>query len=334
MTVTRQTSARPAVLRWLGDLVGTPFGLAVLACLVLAGWALWSAGVTDGAVARKVRTSAVYAAPGIDVDATAAERIIGNRRLVVLMMEPGADLRAACRDVRQAAKGTLVLAMSPDDDDWDTYGCALVSTGDDSKDFGRAVVAETTIGRGADGFVDRPLEALKVIVVNYDRLVRASIVPDGARTISPSLPRYLLAGAALLGVVGGATGLYLGGRRAGRLAAARRADRDERTDGRSALSAAAAGLAQQIIDLDREYARIHRKATRSGREHQFVDGYRELTTKYADLLDDLATGTGDEASVRLLQSRIGDLVRRADRVADRVSGPSSSSGRGGRSTAT
>ncbi|MFI9529501.1 hypothetical protein [Micromonospora rosaria] len=308
---------RPAVRRWLGDLVSTPFGLAVLACLVLAGWALWSGGLLDGPVARQVRTSSVYAAPGVDLDRAAAERIIGNRRLVVLMMAPGADLRAACQDVGQAAKGTLVLVMSADDDDWDTYGCARY-TGDDAKDFGRAVVAETTISRGTDGFVDRPLEALKVVVVNYDRLVRAAIVPDGGRTISPSLPRFLLAGAALVGVVAGATALYVGGRRAGRLAAVRRARRDESADGRSALSAAAAVLAQQIIDLDRRYAQVHRQATRAGKDHKFLRGYRNLTTGYVALLDDLATTDGDEAAVRRLRERVDALGREATTLTDRA----------------
>ncbi|MEE3919851.1 hypothetical protein V2I01_20870 [Micromonospora sp. BRA006-A] len=88
--------------------------------------------------------------------------------------------------------------MSRDGEDWDTYGCSRLG-GDGPRDLGRAMVAETTISRGADAFVDRPVEALKVIVLNYDRLVRAGLVPDGARTISPSLPRYLLAGGAVAG---------------------------------------------------------------------------------------------------------------------------------------
>ncbi|GGM14693.1 hypothetical protein [Micromonospora yangpuensis] len=321
MTTTTPTPpARSRVRRFLADLAGTPFGLAVLACLALAGWALWSGGILDTPMARQVRNSSVYAAPGVELDRTAAERIIGNRRLVVLMTAPGTDLAAACKEVRLATKSTLVLAMSPDGDDWDTYGCARFSSGDETKDFGRAMVAETTIGRGTDGFVDRPLEALKVIVVNYDRLVKAGIVPDGARTISPSLPRFLLAGAAVLGVVAGATTLYLGGRRAGRLAAVRRARRDERTDDRSALSAATAGLAQQLIDLDQTYARIGR-TPRSGRDHQFLDRYRTLTTEYVALLDDLAPTAGDAATVVRLRERVDGLSRRAAELADRFTGP-------------
>ena len=77
------------VRRWSRRLVGTAFGRAVLACLALAGWALWSGGLFDGPVARQVRASSVYAAPGVDLDRAAAERVIGNRRLVVLMLRAG-----------------------------------------------------------------------------------------------------------------------------------------------------------------------------------------------------------------------------------------------------
>ncbi|WP_232510826.1 hypothetical protein [Micromonospora maris] len=180
--------------RLLGGLFGSTFGGAVLVTLVLAGWALWSGGVLDGPIARAVRASSVYVAPGVDLDRPAAERIIGNRRLVVLLMAPGDDLRAACKQTERAASGTLVLVVSRAGQEWDTYGCSRFPQRD-NRDFGRAVVMETTISRGIDAFVDRPLEALKVVTLNYDLLVRAGTVPDGARTISPSLPRYLLAGA-------------------------------------------------------------------------------------------------------------------------------------------
>ncbi|MEU4745795.1 hypothetical protein AB0G02_35770, partial [Actinosynnema sp. NPDC023658] len=152
--------------------LGTPFGVAVLGCLLLAGWAVWSGGVQDGPIARQVRSSSVYAAPGVEVDRAAAERVIGNRRLVVLLLEPGADRPQGCRDVRHAAEGTLVLVLSQADDEYDTYGCALIP-GRDDENFGRAAVAEMTIGRGIDQFADRPVEALKIVVVNYDLLVKA-----------------------------------------------------------------------------------------------------------------------------------------------------------------
>ncbi|MER5456470.1 hypothetical protein ABT008_16940 [Micromonospora sp. NPDC002389] len=288
--------------RGLAALVGTTFGWAVLACLVLAGWALWSGGILDGPIAREVRASSMYVAPGVDLDRPAAERVIGNRRLVVLLMAPGDDLRDACGQTRQAAKGTLVLAMSRDGDDWDTYGCSRIPQRD-SKDFGRAMVAETVISRGVDSFVDQPVEALKVVVVNYDLLVRAGTVPDGARTISPSLPRYLLAGAAIGGVVAGATALWFAGRRAGRLASQRRRRRDEQADERSALSAAAAGLAQQIVDLDQRYGKLSARST--GR------GYARLVSDYTRLLGELSDAGGGDVTVRRLRERVDELARRA-----------------------
>ncbi|MEU8068145.1 MULTISPECIES: hypothetical protein [unclassified Micromonospora] len=284
--------------RLLGRLIGTAFGRAALACLALAGWALWTGGILDGPVARQVRGSSVYAAPGVDLDRAAAERVIGNRRLVVLIMEPGADLREACADTERAAQGTLVLAMSRDGEDWDTYGCSRLGG-----DLGRAVVTETTIGRGVDAFVDRPVEALKVIVLNYDRLVRAGLVPDGARTISPSLPRYLLAGGAVAGVVAGAAVLWFGGRRAGRLADARRAGRDARADERAALGAATAVLAQQIIDLD-------------GRAGPVAPAYRRLAADYVGLLDEVSGLDGDAGAVRRLRERVEELSDRAAALAD------------------
>ena len=296
---------------FLGALVSTPFGVAVLACLVLAGWALWTGGALDGPAARQVRTSSVYAAPGVDLDRAAAERIIGNRRLVVLLLEPGADLRKGCRQVTRAAEGNVVLVMSRDGDDYDTWGCALLP-GRDDENYGRAVVAESIIGRGIDNFVDRPLDALKVITVNYDLLVKAGTVPDGTRTISPSLPRFLLAGAAIVAVVIGSATLYVAGRRAGRLAAVRRGRRDEHADARSALGAGAAVLAQQIIDLDKRYAATRRRRGVTGAEEDFGRRYLALTSDYAGLLDRIETvDAGDDAAVRQLVDHVDALSRRA-----------------------
>lgn len=282
--------------------LGTPFGVAVLGLLVLAGWAVWSAGIFDGQVARQVRGSAVYIAPGVDLDQSAAERVIGNRRLVVAILEPGADLAEACDDTESAADGTLVLLMSKGDDELDHYGCAHFP-GDDDENFGNAFVAETTIADGADQFVDRPLEALKVIAVNYDGLVKAGIVPDGARTISPSLPRYLIAGAAILAVLGGAATVYLVGRRVGRLAAGHREERDAASDLRGSLNVRAAGLAKQIIELDTRYPRANR---------EFKRKYRKLASDYTELVADLTSDDVDPGlgnRVDALTDRAGALTR-------------------------
>ncbi|AGZ44295.1 hypothetical protein [Actinoplanes friuliensis] len=281
----------------------TPFGLAVVGCLILAGWALWSGGILDGPIARQVRSSSVYAAPGVGLDQAAAERVIGNRRLVVVMLEPGTeDLRQGCDAVRQAAKGTLVLVLSRQDDEFDNYGCALLP-GVDDENFGKAAVAETTIASGVDGFADRPVEALKVVAVNYDGLVKAGVVPDGARTISPSLPRYLIAAAAILAVLLGSLILYLGGRRAGRLAAAAAENRQAATDARTEVGAAATVLAQGIIDLDQRYAQ-------GRRSRKFDRQYRKLTADYTGLLTELADGAAPAA----LTTRIDSLTDRCRKL--------------------
>lgn len=260
--------------------LATPFGLATVALLVLAGWATWTAGIFDGAVARDVRTTSVYVAPGVDVDEAAAEKIIGNRRLVVAFMEPDADLSEGCDDLHSAADGTLAVLLSPGDGEFNSYGCTLFP-GSDDENFGKAYVAESVIAGGADQFTDRPLEALRVIAVNYDGLVKAGIVPDGARTISPSLPRYLIALAAVAAVLGGALTVWVVGRRAGRLAAAHRAERDAAEDVRGSITAKAAVLAKHIIELD---GRV------SAKNKTFQRKYRQLAADYAELAADLTDG--------------------------------------------
>lgn len=270
-----------------------PFGLAVLACLILAGWALWSGGILDGKIAKQVRTSSVYAAPGTGLDRAAAERVIGNRRLVVVLLTPGSDLSSACHGVGRAAEGTLVLVLSRKTDGFDTYGCASFGG-----DFGKSFVSEGTISEGVDGFADRPLDAVKVIAVNYDLLVKAGAVPDGARTISPSLPRYLVAIAALAAVMLGSAFVYVAGRRAGRAAAAREVRRAAATDQAGKLSAAVGSLAQRILDLD-------------GKPLKDEDRYRRLAADYADLVravDTVKPGTLMKR-VETLGRRCADLER-------------------------
>jgi hypothetical protein len=266
-----------------------PFGLAVLACLILAGWALWSGGILDGPIARQVRTSSVYAAPGTGLDRAAAEQAVGNRRLVVILVKPGADLSSTCHGIGRAAQGTLVLVLSRKTDGFDTYGCASFGG-----DFGQSFVSEQMISQGIDGFADRPLAAVKVVAVNYDLLVKAGTVPDGARTISPSLPRYLVAIAALAAVLLGSAFVYLGGRRAGRAAAAREARRAVAADDRSRAGAAVGVLAQRILDLDA-------KPRSAASQRKF----RRLAADYADLLQ--AAVTIDPAE---LLERVGVLGKR------------------------
>ena len=258
--------------------LGTWFGLGTVACLLLAIWALWTAGPFEEPAARTVRTTSVYAAPGIELDTAAAERIIGNRRLVVLVLESGADLSAACDGLGNAAAGTLVLAMAREDDEFDTYGCGFLAGGEiDEEGFGGRAVAESRIGAGLDGFVDRPLDALKVVVINYDQLVGLDVLPSDARTFSPSLPRYLIAAAAITAVVGGALALYLVAQRAGGQAATSSIRREESDDSRAVLSAEMALVARQIIDIDGLPG--HRRAAR----------HAHLAVAYSTLLDEITT---------------------------------------------
>ena len=324
----------------------TPFGLATLACLVFAGWAVWSAGVFDGPVAATVRSSSVYAAPGTGLDTAAAQKMIGNRRLVVIMMKPGAKLADTCHAVRRAARGTLVLLFSRDGNDYDHYGCSQLPDAL-KKNFGKSVVAETTIADGIDQFVDDPLEAVKVMVVNYDQLAKAAIIPTDARTISPSLPRYLAAAAAIAAVVLGAAVLYFGAFRTARIAGARRVRRDQATDERTMLSAATALVAQQIIDLDARYssaaaaqakrnkatnaklgveagltkrsrrgklgtrlalANARSRAAERSTDDPFLTRYRQLSADYLDLVEDIAKADRrDDADVAALTRRAETL---------------------------
>jgi hypothetical protein len=283
---------------------GSAFGIAVLGCLVLAGWAVWSAGVFDSPVARQLRSASVYVAPGVPLDQPAAERVIGNRRLVVAFLEPGADLSDACDSLGGAADGTLAVMLSRDGDDYEKYGCSRLP-GRDDENFGKAFVAESMIGNGIDAFADRPVEALKVLVVNYDLLVRSGAIPDGGRTVSPSLPRYLVAAAAVGTVVLGSPALYLAARRAGRTSVARRERRDAEADERTELAAAAAVLAQEIIDLDKRYARQTGKS-------RFARDYRTLVSDYTNLLPDLGRETPE------LRARVEKLLTRARTLAGQV----------------
>jgi hypothetical protein len=325
----------------------TPFGLASLACLVFAGWAVWSGGLFDGPVAATVRSSSVYAAPGTGLDTAAAQKIIGNRRLVVIMMRPGAKLDDTCHAVRRAARGTLVLLFSRDGEDYDHYGCSQLPD-PHGKNFGKQFVAETTIADGIDQFVDDPLGAVKVMVVNYDQLAKSAIIPSDARTISPSLPRYLAAAAAIAAVVLGAALLYAGAFRTARMAAARRIRRDRATDERTILSAATAVVAQQIIDLDARFssaataqakrnkatnakpgvsagltkqsrrgklgtklalANARSRAARLAEDDPFLTRYRQLSADYLDLVDDIAEADRQHGA------DVAPLTRRAETLA-------------------
>lgn len=291
-------------MRRLARFVATPFGLAVVGLLVLAGWAALSAGIFDNAVQRQIRTSSVYAAPGVDLDRTEAERIIGNRRLVMVFLDRGADLAAACDDTEDAAAGTFVLLLTPADDELDHYGCSNFTDDDIENDenFGKAFVSEQMLPQGTAEFVNRPLDAVKVAVVNYDTLVKTGTLPDGARTITSSASRYVLAAAAVAAVLAGAATVFLVGRGIGRLAATHREEQDTTSDARTALNAKATVLAGHIIALDRRYARASKK---------FQHEQRELAAEYTELVADLTAENPDPS----LDERVDSLTDRARALA-------------------
>jgi hypothetical protein len=94
------------------------------------------------------------------------------------------------------------------------------------------------------------------------------------------------------------------GRRAGRLAVAAGERRTAATDAGSAVSAAAAVLAQQIIDLD----------GRPSRGKGFDKQYRRLVSDYAELLGEFP-GREDPAA---LERRIEALSTRCRKLAARA----------------
>ncbi|SEP53922.1 hypothetical protein [Amycolatopsis saalfeldensis] len=154
-----------------------------------------------------------------------------------------------------AAPGQHVDLASPNassaTDDFDHYTCSRFPGAYDAN-FGKSFVAESKITNGIGGFSKQPLNAVKTIVVNYDQLVLSSTIPDGSRTISPSLPRYLIAIAA---VIAGAAGLYFGARRAAVATEANRIRRIESDDEKATLSSSAAVLAQETAKAARSRGR-------------------------------------------------------------------------------
>lgn len=307
--------------RRLGSLLTTPFALMVLVCLAIVGWSAWTGGFFDDAVERHVRTSSFYAAPGVEVDREAAERIIGDRKLVVIMLEPNSDsdeLRERCSGDWNAAANTLMLVLSQGEDEYDQYTCSHLP-GAYEENFGKSYVAETVIASGIDQFADRPLDALKVVVVNYDLLVGSDTLPDGVREFDAPVGRYVVAGATVVAVVIGTTVAYLGARRVGRVAARRAADREAAGDARSRLSAASASLAQQIIELDRLYESVRRSLRRSEKERRaFERKYRAIVSEYTRLGQSVVRFDSEGQDANWLTGRVEELSERCRRLAATV----------------
>src|SRR6185436_5311997 len=94
--------------RWLSS----PLIPAAIFCLGLASFAMVSGGWFDSPAARDVRASSVSAAAGSGLDELAAEQIVANRRLVVVMLEPGADPAGRCDSFTRSAAGSLVVVLA------------------------------------------------------------------------------------------------------------------------------------------------------------------------------------------------------------------------------
>jgi len=151
------------------------------------------------------------------------------------------------------------------------------------------------------------------VVVNYDSLVRAEIIPDGTRTIAAPLPRFLIAGAALAGVVLGASVLFLVSRGAGRLAAARQERRAHAEDARTRLGAAAAVVAGRLLSLDAEYTR-RKPRLNSKRQGEFAKRYGALAASYAEVLPEVHAAHDDE-SLEDLITKVEELGERCGKLA-------------------
>ncbi|MBE7161974.1 MAG: hypothetical protein INR72_12075 [Williamsia herbipolensis] len=235
-------SAAPAPRRWLIGIVA--------ALLAVGGWSVWSAGLFESSIATQLRTSSVWADPSLGLDTAAAERLIGDRRLVVIVRAEGATESESdlCDDLSRAVDGTVALILTAEPDDWDAYGCQYLFDGDD--EIGRAAVVETQISGGTGAFPGRPLDAIKVSVINYDLLVTLDRIPSDARSFAPPLPRYLLAAAAIAAVLVGAGTLWLLSRRYGRQLAVRAEQLTDSSDDRAALSATMSSIARELLGLE------------------------------------------------------------------------------------
>ncbi|MGI8417893.1 MAG: hypothetical protein ACR2P2_17155 [Nakamurella sp.] len=296
----------------------TPYRLVLLACVVLAGWSLWSAGIFEGTIASDIRTASVYADASYGLDIPAAERAIGNRRLAVIFLNTsdGGVASQTCKDLDRAADGVLLVIMYRDGTDLQDYGCSLLPGAADDANFGNSFVAESEIGNGTDGFAARPLDAVKILATQYDSLARADIVPHDARVIRSSAPRYLLAFIALAAVIAGAALIYFVARRAGRLVADAEDTEVATRDAHVALNARMAGIATRILQLDDRYAVLRKKfgdasATAAPADAtRFMSDYRAVAVEYTRVAALVGAEKGDVASS--LTDRVGSLADRVD----------------------
>lgn len=285
--------------------------LLMLACLALAGAMLWGAGLFDGAIAKDVRVSNVYVEPGVPIDEEEAERIIGNRHLVVVYLDGPMDGRGSdlCDDLRGPAAGSFVAIL---DGDLDMYGCSLLPGADDD-DFGKAYTSELVMQYGIKMVADDPIQSARVLASTFDRLVAAGLAPQEARAITPPLGRYIVAAIAGGSVVLGSLLIYARGRRLGhRLADS--VESDAALAGKVARrdnALAAAGV--RLLAVDERAERIAAIAgdRRSARDRRFLHLYRRLTKSYLDL-NAVAVDTP------ITHTAVDDQLEQAERLVARM----------------
>ncbi|GAB3307887.1 hypothetical protein EK0264_07280 [Epidermidibacterium keratini] len=266
----------------------------LVVCLVLGGVALWGAGVLDSAIAREVRVSNAYVEDGVEIDEAEAEQIIGNRNLVVIYLDGELGSRGSdvCDAVSSAAAGSFVAIV---DEQMRMYGCSLMPGEDESDEFGKGYVAETTMRTGIRSVADDPIQATRVLASNFDGLVRAGIAPESAREITVPYSRYLIAGIALGTVVIGALLVYLRGRVLGH----RRADQVEGDIADRGLiaqrDAALAATGVRLLELDAtlQDAFATPEEDRLISERLHIGSYERMTKEYVELN---AEAAGDEPS--------------------------------------
>lgn len=287
----------------------TSNAVAATLCLILVGLSLYLAGIFDSKINKTIRESPVYAEPGSRIDADAAERIVGNRQLILIYLatdlgDRGSDI---CEDAEKVANGNLVVIIG---DDLDTYGCALIPDRDGDKS-GNAFVAESAIDDGLTYLDDDINETPKTMVATFDRLVVRGLLPKESRSITPAFSRLALAGITLGGLAVCGLALYVNGRRVGTIVAGRESER-RRIAGRTAeRDVLLASIASQILEADpkRDKVASRLKHGKSSSDLLFMKRYDSVIEGYRELNEECAAEDPTD-------EQLGEQVRRAEDLRD------------------
>lgn len=287
-------------------------GLMVV-CLLLTLAMLWGAGLLDGEIAKDVRVSNVYVAPGVDIDEAEAERIIGNRHLVAVYLDGPMDGRGPeiCDDLAGVAAGSFVAVL---DQDLGMYGCSFLPGADDEDEaFGKAYASEMVMRYGLKMVADDPIQSTRVLASTFDRLVAAGLAPQEARAITPPLGRYIVAGIAGSTTLLGSFLLYLRGRRLGDQIADS-IDDDISLSGKITRRdnlLASVGVRLLTVDERAEEILAAPARHRTAADRRFVHLYQRLTREYVELNADVVVTPATAAS-------LDEQLQQVERLADRM----------------